>query len=963
MTAFMVPFTSFDVPMEIVVIGVITGLIYGLLGVGLTLVYKSSRVINFAHGDMGALPAGLLLLAVLKWNVPYWVAVPGALVAALAIGAGVEFLVIRRLVRAPRLVVLVATIGASQVLFGLNFLIPRDDFVNATYPIPFRASVTIGALRLNTGELSILAVAPLAALGLALFLRRSKIGLGARAAAENVEAARLAGVPARRVSVAVWALAALVSAVAAILLAPTRGIDSTLTSLGPSLMVRALAASMIGGMTSLPQVFAGGIAIGVIELLVSWNYPGGGVVEIVLFAVIIATLLLRRGLGFAARGGEDGGWSLGSAVRPLARAVARHPRVRLARAGGLAAGLAIAAFAPLPMGAGQRVLLSSIALYALMGLSIVVLTGFAGQVSLGQFAFVGLGAAVGGRLFQLGYPAWVGLLYAAVAGVIVALALGMPSLRVRGLFLAVTTLSFALALGSWLPRQDWLVKVVGADSSLSLPRQRWFGVDMQDERNYFWLCLALLVIGCFLVHQLRRSGYGRLLMAVRDNEAAAASLSVSPRRVKLVAFMISGGLASCAGYFYGGLLVNFREAGLFAANTEGFGGAASQSVALLAMVIFGGVTTVTGAILGALWIRGIPYMLGDSFGILSSGIGVLIVLQMVPGGLAALVFQLRDRIAGRLSGLPVDELAPSERALGVGRAPLPPAVASRDVTAVPLRAESITVRFGGLIAVDDVTIEARPGEIVGLVGPNGAGKTTLFDVLSGQVHPRGGRVILQGLDVTSCRPERRASLGLGRTFQEARLFPDLSLAEAFKVALESKERSEPIPALLGLPPARQAERAKDLRADELLDMLGLEPFARRNCAELSTGTRRLSELGCMLAMGSRVLLLDEPTAGIAQREVEAFTPVLREIRDHLDATIVVIDHDIPMITELVDRLYVMSVGRVIAEGDPRILRTDPTVIAAYLGTDERAIQRSGSRSVAPAPRRERPLAAAGKEHR
>jgi branched-subunit amino acid ABC-type transport system permease component len=181
LAAFTVPFTSFEVPIEIVVLGVVTGLLYALLGIGLVLTYKSSRVLNFAHGDMGALPAGLLLFAVVRYHVPYPIALLGALAAAVGIGGAVEFLVIRRLVGAPRLVVLVATIGAAQVLLGLNMLIPRDDFVQARYPVPFTASFRVGTLRLGTGEILILLAAPVVTAVVALFLRRSKIGLGARA--------------------------------------------------------------------------------------------------------------------------------------------------------------------------------------------------------------------------------------------------------------------------------------------------------------------------------------------------------------------------------------------------------------------------------------------------------------------------------------------------------------------------------------------------------------------------------------------------------------------------------------------------------------------------------------------------------------------------------------------------------------------------------------------------------------
>lgn len=454
------------------------------------------------------------------------------------------------------------------------------------------------------------------------------------------------------------------------------------------------------------------------------------------------------------------------------------------------------------------------------------------------------------------------------------------------------------------------------------------------------------------------------MVAVRDNEPAAASFSLSPRRTKLVAFVIAGAIAGFAGYFYGGLLVNFTDAGLFNVTAAGFGGAAANSLALVAMVIFGGVTTVTGAVLGAFWIKGIPYMFGSEFGILSSGLGVIVVLQMVPGGLASLAFRLRDRLVSQITDVPVASVRDGDRDPDVVRPSLPRAADGPPTAVPPLTAHDVVVRFGGLVAVRDVSFAAHDHEIVGLVGPNGAGKTTLFDVLSGQIRPHAGRVLLRGADVTTLRPEQRTRLDMGRTFQEARLFPELTLVDAFKVALERHDPSEAVPSLLGLPPSRRSERAKQCRANELLDLLGLGPLARRTCAELSTGTRRFAELGCLLAMGCRVLLLDEPTAGIAQREVEAFTPVLREVRDHLGATMIVIDHDIPMIGALVDRLYVMAAGEVIAEGDPRLLREDPAVVAAYLGTDERAIRRSGASEplAAPVParprRRDRPLVAA-----
>jgi ABC-type branched-subunit amino acid transport system ATPase component len=234
------------------------------------------------------------------------------------------------------------------------------------------------------------------------------------------------------------------------------------------------------------------------------------------------------------------------------------------------------------------------------------------------------------------------------------------------------------------------------------------------------------------------------------------------------------------------------------------------------------------------------------------------------------------------------------------------------------------------------------GEVVGLVGPNGAGKTTLFDILSGHERPLWGSVELQGNDITLLPPERRARLGVARTFQQARLFDGLSVLECVKLALERKQPTETVPALLGFPPARVAEREKTARAAEIVDFMGLGPYRERLVSELSTGLRRLVEISLAVALEPSVLLLDEPTAGIAQREVEAFANVLLEVRAYLDATVVLIEHDLPLISSVSDRLYVLATGRVIAEGLPTRVREAPAVIAAYLGTDEAFVARSGS---------------------
>ncbi|HVT76498.1 MAG TPA: ATP-binding cassette domain-containing protein, partial [Acidimicrobiales bacterium] len=690
----------------------------------------------------------------------------------------------------------------------------------------------------------------------------------------------------------------------------------------------------IGRLTNLPQVLAGGLAIGVVELLVQWNYPTGGLLEMTLFVIVLGCLLLRTGLGQMARGGDESSWTLAGSVRPLARAVAAQRSVVTARRAILVGLFALAALAPLPMQNSQRLLASSVLLFALIGLSVVVLTGFAGQVSLGQFAFVALGALVGGRMYQLGYPAWMGVLYAIAGGALVAAVIGLAALRVRGLFLAVATLAFALAASTWLFNQTWLVAsdVTGL-TSRRIPRPHLFGVDFQRELPYYWLCLVAFCVVAALVHRLRSTGVGRAMVAVRDNERAAATLSVSPRRAKLTAFIVAGAIAGLGGWLYGALLVTF--------NVNAFG--PEQSLNLVAMCVFGGVTTISGAVLGALWVRGIPYAFGDNIGLVSSAAGLLLALLVFPGGLSGVLFSVRDRLLARLAGA---SAAQDDGVEELSRAALParpvPAATEADDASVPLVAASISVHFGGIAAVDNVSLRLAPGETVGLIGPNGAGKTTFFDVLSGQIAPSHGTVTLHGIDVTALRVEQRAQLGIGRTFQQARLFDGLTVHESFRIAGERTAPSEVVPSLLALPPSRRAEQRKALDADALVDLLGLGRFADRRIAELSTGTRRLVELGCIVGLGADVLLLDEPMAGIAQREVEAFVPVIAEVRDYLGAAIVLVDHDLPMVAAIVDRVVVMASGSVVAEGPPSILVEDDAVKAVYLGTDDRAARRSGA---------------------
>jgi ABC-type branched-subunit amino acid transport system ATPase component len=274
---------------------------------------------------------------------------------------------------------------------------------------------------------------------------------------------------------------------------------------------------------------------------------------------------------------------------------------------------------------------------------------------------------------------------------------------------------------------------------------------------------------------------------------------------------------------------------------------------------------------------------------------------------------------------------------GNGDAPPAPVAPALEVV-------GLTRSFGGVRAVDDVTFAVSPGEILGVIGPNGAGKTTVFEVVSGFLPAESGRVLLGGRDVTGWSADARARRGLGRSFQDARLFPAMTVEQCIAVALDRwVEVRDPLQAALHLPAVFDAEAAVRRRVDELVELLGLGAFRSKFVHELSTGSRRIVDLACLVAHRPTVILLDEPSSGIAQRETEALAPVIDRIRTQVGASVIVIEHDMPLVMAVADRLLALDLGRVLAEGSAGDVLTHPEVVASYLGTSEAVINRSGTR--------------------
>ncbi len=919
---------ALDFPRQSIFSGMMQGLTYGVIAIGLILIYRSTRVINFAIVEMGAFAAALLARLVINWGVDYWIALPACVVVGGLLGAGIELVVVRRLFHSPRVVLFVATIGLAQLLLFFQFVLPKFD-TYASFPTAFSFTWEFEGLFIRSEHLLVLIVVPLLAIVLTVFLNHTKYGVAIRASAANPDAARLSSISPKKMSTLVWTIAGVLAALGMILTTPLTSSTATETiTLGPGVLLRAIVAALIGSMWSMPRAVVGGIAIGIAEALLFYNYPSQvGLLDGVLFVAVLIILLVM--------GGRDrdtdhvDAWSFSPRVRPVPANLQGLWLVRnLPRLGTALALFAAVIFPFIVTRPSQQLLFSRVLIYALVTLSLTVLTGWAGQLSLGQFALAGIGAFGTAALVREGLSFGVSVLLVTVVGMLVALVIGAPALRLRGLFLAVATLAFAIAVSSWLFRRPFLLP---SGLAVQVHRGELLGVDLTSQRTYYFLCLLVLAVGVYFVVQIRRSGVGRSFIAVRDNEQSSAAVALSPVRTKLTAFVIAGGLAALAGGLFAGLLVNFAP--------ERFG--AAESLSVVAMAVIGGLSSIPGAVLGALWVVGIPSLFPDSpeVALFTSGAGLLILLLYFPAGLVQILYSIRDLLFGWL-GRKLPPAAEVPRvAVATGKRITPRRVAATD-TAVALEVRRLSVKFGKRVVVDDVDLWVGAQETVGLIGANGAGKTTLMNAVGGFLRS-DGTVMLEGRDVSRASPPRRAALGLGRSFQDARLFADLTVRETVQVSLESGAHAGPISVALRLPRARRFERAKRSQAEEIIAFLGLGNYADRFINELSTGTRRIVELACLVAVEPRVLCLDEPTAGIAQRETEAFGPLIMRVREELDASLLVIEHDMPLVMAISDRIYCLEAGRVISEGTPEYVRRDEIVIASYLGTDEQAIARSG----------------------
>jgi branched-chain amino acid transport system permease protein len=478
-------------------------------------------------------------------------------------------------------------------------------------------------------------------------------------------------------------------------------------------------------------------------------------------------------------------------------------------------------------------------------------------------------------------------------------------------------------------RIDWFT---GGSAGLELPRRMWPGRDLVDNAD--WLSVPLVcLLGAWLLDQnVTRSRLGRAFRAIRENEAVAQSFGIDVARYKLYAFILSGALAGAAGALYG--------SGIGFVNSEAF--PFLLSLGLVSIVVVGGLGSRVGAAVAAFLFFVVPYLLqGLPFAWLRGTdqmIGGALLMYTVarhPGGFAAAVRELRAG-GSRRRAVTDDEEPPMPKLPNLPR-PVDRDREVADPSAPVLDVRGIRVAFGGLLAVDGASLQVPRGKIVGVIGPNGAGKTTLFNAISGLLRPTSGEVLLEGRDISALPAYERARLGLARTFQQIGLARDQSVLENLLLAQHLQAGYDSARALLFTRAVARREREMVERAREAIAALGFEGREHVPVRSLSHGQQRIVEVGASLLTDPVLLMLDEPSAGMSPAAAENLAERLRDLRDVLGRTVLLIEHHVPLVLDVCDHVYVLNFGQVLADGSPDEILAHPDVVGAYLGEAEEAI--------------------------
>ena len=617
----------------------------------------------------------------------------------------------------------------------------------------------------------------------------------------------------------------------------------------------------------------------------------------------------------------------------------------------------------------------TIAIYSILVLGLDIVFGYTGEVSLGHASLLGIGAYTAGVLFfQFGIGLWIAIPAAVVVTCCFGAILALPALQVTGPYLAMVTLAFGTIIQILINEMTFLT-----NGPMGITLQKPLLIDFRDwnvpedsffdmrpaymrEFEFYFIVAFFLLLSIVFVNRVIASRYGRAFEALRDSPIASDCMGVSVYKHKVLAFVISAGMAGLAGALFA-----YSEQ-YVAPNNFGV----ELSIMLLLAVTLGGRKSRVGPILGAIVIVLLPNLLAD-IGLFRIIAGIIAVIALVAGGAALrkaenkvsvlipivlclaffafamlltnvtdwrlsvfgamilfVVFYLPDGIYGYVRRLlRVREHAVIEAA-GAGDkvwAASAPAVAAGQNL---LEVKQVVMQFGGLKALNQVDIAVRPGTIHGLIGPNGSGKSTMMNVLTGIYVPTAGDVVLEGASIAGKKSPQIAAAGIARTFQNVQLFGELTLIENVMVGLHHSYEASVVEVALRTGRAKREERAAQIRAASILGFVGLEQLANEEARNLPYGKQRLLEIGRALALDPKLLLLDEPAAGLTAPDIKELVDIIRKIRDH-GISMVLIEHHMDVVMSLCDTVTVLDFGQKIAEGPPSAVQADERVLAAYLG--------------------------------
>ena len=559
-------------------------------------------------------------------------------------------------------------------------------------------------------------------------------------------------------------------------------------------------------------------------------------------------------------------------------------------------------------------------IYAILAVSLNFVLGYAGQISLGHAGFFGIGAYTAalmthGTSGEMFWPAFIASgITAGIAGAII----GIPALRLKGHSLAFGTLGFGEIVRIVL--YNWREVTRGTDGISGIPSPKLFGFEFDNDQKYYFLVLAVLILVLIASYRTQRSKFGREFAAIRDAEMAAGTTGVNVTRMKILAFVISSVIAGFAGALYANLV------GFLSPDTFTF----EVTAQVLSMVLIGGMGTTFGPVLGAIFIMALPEMLRVSkeYYQVIYGAGVAFTVLFLPQGILGLFNRGKAaRVPQATASDFADELSLDDPAIALLR----PAEATHlPANANMLAIDHLTCRFGGLVAINDLSMDVKAGSIHALIGPNGAGKSTFINLVSGVYVPAPNTMTFDGEKLQQTASWNLAKLGIARTFQNLRSFHSLTVKENVLVGCRATRSAGWLAVVLGLPSAAAEERQLDALAEAALRFVGLWHVRDILVSSLPHEQQRLVEIARALAMRPKMILLDEPAAGMNPTEVERLVNCVQKMKA-IGLTVLIVEHNMPFVMRIADDITVLSFGKKIAGGVPQDIRTNPEVISAYLG--------------------------------